>query len=135
MCAKTLWPLASSTRNMAFGSGSTTRPSISMAPSFFGISSANCRSNDGHHIVQPSAARGAADASRGTGLIPKRWEGMPERTQCAECPVYSSSIDPPTRGVELVARRDHDPFAIGTSTDAEKDRPAATDRIQDQRPL
>jgi hypothetical protein len=33
--------LASSTRNMAFGNGSTTRPSISMAPSFFGISSAS----------------------------------------------------------------------------------------------
>src|SRR4029450_6433945 len=36
MCARTRWPLASSTRNMAFGRGSTTVPSTSMAPSFFG---------------------------------------------------------------------------------------------------
>src|SRR3954470_6501504 len=40
MCAKTLCPFASSTRNMAFGSDSTTDPSISIAPSFFGMSSA-----------------------------------------------------------------------------------------------
>src|SRR5262249_38976181 len=31
--ARTLWPLSSSTRNMAFGSGSTTVPSTSMASS------------------------------------------------------------------------------------------------------
>src|SRR4029453_9936146 len=36
MCARTRWPLANSTRNMAFGRGSTTVPSTSMAPSFFG---------------------------------------------------------------------------------------------------
>src|SRR3954469_2433553 len=42
MCARTRCPLASSTRNMAFGNGSPTRPSISMAPSFFGMSSGLC---------------------------------------------------------------------------------------------
>src|SRR5688500_9093044 len=31
MCASTLWPFSSSTRNMAFGSGSTTVPSTRMA--------------------------------------------------------------------------------------------------------
>src|ERR687887_1674828 len=36
ICARTLWPLASSTRNIAFGRGSTTVPSTSIAPSFFG---------------------------------------------------------------------------------------------------
>src|SRR5665648_768057 len=41
MWASTLWPLASSTRNIAFGRASTTLPSISMTPSFFAISSAN----------------------------------------------------------------------------------------------
>src|SRR3954447_16966587 len=39
MCARTRCPFCSSTRNIALGSGSTTRPSISMAPSFFGMSS------------------------------------------------------------------------------------------------
>src|SRR5690606_33701098 len=34
MWARTLWPLSSCTLNMAFGSDSTTVPSISMAPSF-----------------------------------------------------------------------------------------------------
>src|SRR6266511_721945 len=36
MCARTLCPLDSSTRNIAFGRGSTTVPSTSIAPSFFG---------------------------------------------------------------------------------------------------
>src|SRR6266508_4025424 len=36
ICARTLWPLESSTRNIAFGRGSTTVPSTSIAPSFFG---------------------------------------------------------------------------------------------------
>src|SRR5580658_975102 len=40
MWARTLCPLSSSTRKKAFGSDSTTVPSISMAPSFLGISSA-----------------------------------------------------------------------------------------------
>src|SRR6266446_6008571 len=33
MCASTLWPFSSSTRNMAFGSGSTTVPSTRIASS------------------------------------------------------------------------------------------------------
>src|ERR1700704_4858364 len=33
-CASTRWPLSSSTRNIAFGSGSTTVPSTSIASSF-----------------------------------------------------------------------------------------------------
>src|ERR1700689_3610519 len=40
MWARTLCPLSSSTRNKALGSDSTTVPSISMAPSFLGMSSA-----------------------------------------------------------------------------------------------
>src|SRR5579875_3420955 len=40
MWARTLCPLSSSTRKNALGSGSTTVPSISMAPSFLGMSSA-----------------------------------------------------------------------------------------------
>src|SRR3954447_3113958 len=40
MWASTLCPLLSSTRNIALGRGSTTRPSTSMAPSFLAISSA-----------------------------------------------------------------------------------------------
>src|SRR6185437_6360595 len=40
MWARTLCPLSSSTLKNAFGSDSTTVPSISMAPSFLGISSA-----------------------------------------------------------------------------------------------
>src|SRR3954465_13212721 len=40
MWAGTLCPLLSSTRNIAFGSASTTVPSISITPSFFGMSSA-----------------------------------------------------------------------------------------------
>src|SRR3954466_7145308 len=43
MWARTLCPLLSSTRNMAFGSASTTVPSISITPSFFGMSSALVR--------------------------------------------------------------------------------------------
>lgn len=33
-CAKTRWPLANSTRNMALGKGSTTVPSTEIASSF-----------------------------------------------------------------------------------------------------
>ena len=33
LCASTLWPFSSSTRNMALGSGSTTVPSSTMASS------------------------------------------------------------------------------------------------------
>src|SRR6476659_5108226 len=40
MCARTLCPFSSSTRNIAFGRGSTTRPSTSIAPSFLAMSSA-----------------------------------------------------------------------------------------------
>src|SRR5215472_1659701 len=40
MWARTLCPLSSSTRKKAFGSDSTILPSISMAPSFLGMSSA-----------------------------------------------------------------------------------------------
>src|SRR5437763_3160956 len=40
MWASTLWPLLSSTRNMALGRASTTVPSISITPSFLGMSSA-----------------------------------------------------------------------------------------------
>src|SRR6188472_1382456 len=40
MWARTLWPLLSSTRNIAFGRASETVPSISITPSFFGMSSA-----------------------------------------------------------------------------------------------
>src|SRR3954447_20959161 len=40
MWARTLCPLLSSTRNIAFGRASTTVPSISITPSFFGMSSA-----------------------------------------------------------------------------------------------
>src|SRR5919202_2930760 len=40
MWARTLWPLLSSTRNIALGRASTTVPSISMTPSFLGMSSA-----------------------------------------------------------------------------------------------
>src|SRR3954466_2198062 len=39
MWARTLWPLLSSTRNIALGRASTTVPSISITPSFFGMSS------------------------------------------------------------------------------------------------
>src|SRR5687768_16817489 len=42
MWARTLCPLLSSTRNIAFGRASTTVPSISITPSFFGMSSAIC---------------------------------------------------------------------------------------------
>src|SRR3954470_10833023 len=37
MWASTRCPFCSSTRNIALGSGSTTRPSTSMAPSFFAM--------------------------------------------------------------------------------------------------
>src|SRR5215217_2377919 len=40
MWASTLWPLLSSTRNIALGRASTIVPSISMTPSFFAMSSA-----------------------------------------------------------------------------------------------
>src|SRR5918995_1956681 len=39
MCARTLCPFVSSTRNIAFGRASTTEPSISMTPSFLAIAS------------------------------------------------------------------------------------------------
>src|SRR5215204_2733105 len=43
MCASTLCPLDSSTRNIAFGRASTMVPSSSMTPSFLGMSSHFCR--------------------------------------------------------------------------------------------
>src|ERR1022692_973675 len=55
MWARTLCPLSSSTLKKAFGSDSTTVPSISMAPSFLGMSSAlrclsRCRGR-GHGLL------------------------------------------------------------------------------------
>src|SRR6478735_4255506 len=44
MWARTLCPLLSSTRNMAFGRASVMVPSSSITPSFFGMSSTICRS-------------------------------------------------------------------------------------------
>src|SRR4051794_32120298 len=43
MCASTLCPLDSSTRNIAFGRASTMVPSSSITPSFLGMSSHFCR--------------------------------------------------------------------------------------------
>src|SRR4051812_31318034 len=60
MWARTLWPLLSSTRNIAFGRASTTVPSISITPSFFGMSSTICRSVD-YRGPGTSAPGGAVD--------------------------------------------------------------------------
>src|SRR5450759_4715237 len=57
MWASTLWPLASSTRNIAFGKASTTLPSISMTPSFFAISSANSLMDEPGHVGHDETTR------------------------------------------------------------------------------
>src|ERR1022692_3847564 len=66
MWARTLCPLSSSTLKKAFGSDSTTVPSISMAPSFLGMSSAlHCWLVDpgcpGHPVLHGRAAALVAD--------------------------------------------------------------------------
>src|SRR5215813_1020158 len=59
-CASTRWPLSSSTRNIAFGSGSTTVPSTSIASSF-GMSFYKLASDGGawitgspHDVLRPA---------------------------------------------------------------------------------
>src|SRR5680860_730533 len=54
MCARTLWPFESSTRNMAFGRASTTLPSISMTPSFLAMSSAHCSARLCGDVAHPA---------------------------------------------------------------------------------
>src|SRR5687767_4744062 len=56
MWARTLCPLLSSTRNIALGRASTTVPSISITPSFFGMSSAICGGTFGRLPVGPGTA-------------------------------------------------------------------------------
>src|SRR6476620_4279037 len=93
MWARTLCPLLSSTRNMAFGRASTTVPSISITPSFFGMSSTICWSVV-YRVVH--RARGTGPGGPGTSsagaevdlvqplvdLIPARANAHQERS-CA----------------------------------------------------
>src|ERR1700754_1119687 len=73
---------------MAFGNGSMTRPSISMAPSFFGISSAVLTS-----VFRVGAQNLPSEGSLRPAAGPvdrrKRVAGMTERTLCAERPYYA----------------------------------------------
>src|SRR5690606_20012495 len=69
MCASTLCPLLSSTRNIAFGSASITLPSISMTPSFFAMSSANSS------LLRVAAAACGDGAHRGTRPFPGSRQG------------------------------------------------------------
>src|SRR5580704_5966772 len=58
LCASTLWPFSSSTRNMALGNGSTTVPSSTMASSFgFGRSVLLCLWLDPGHGAARSKTR------------------------------------------------------------------------------
>src|SRR5688500_2958763 len=60
MCARTLWPFSSSTRNMAFGSGSTTVPSTRIVSS---LGFARVFPPPRHRICQ--SARNAHDTQLG----------------------------------------------------------------------
>src|SRR5215207_7199950 len=99
MCARTLWPLASSTRNIALGSASTTAPSISMTPSFFAITSSSCR------------LPGASDGS-GTPL-PHRREAEPLTWECDQKRPTPDST--PTRAAD--SNRGHAPNLSGERRD------------------
>src|SRR5690606_16576367 len=103
MWASTLCPLSSSTLNMAFGSDSMTVPSISMAPSFLGMSSAlhwsahwtrtglprenrpqpTATTREASGTGNPAVADGPTQKSTSTGPIPSD----------APAPAHRSSAD------------------------------------------
>src|SRR5215217_3353105 len=100
MWASTRCPFCSSTRNIALGSGSTTRPSTSMAPSFFATPTRPPRSIDllvptpdpDGLVVLGSALESALDAvvravsQRAPGFLrPQQVDGRRERQR----PLYS----------------------------------------------
>src|SRR5947207_10226865 len=95
MCAKTLWPLASSTRNMAFGSGSMTRPSISMAPSFFGMSSAVRDVGFTDRRITTVSRPGTRTAPAAAPTPTEALVGTPGWTLCADPSVYARVAHPP----------------------------------------
>src|SRR6478672_4613800 len=75
MCASTLWPLESSTRNIAFGRASTIVPSISMTPSFLAIASTiRCIGlpQAGTHAWKPARAHTHADVTVYVSPFPAR---------------------------------------------------------------
>src|SRR6476620_6145798 len=113
MWARTLCPLLSSTRNMAFGRASTTVPSISITPSFFGMSSTICWSNgplrgtDGLpllHCLRSGPGTGGPGTSRLAGCEPDETGGprevasrnldFPGTTECSD---EHSGCDPGSR--------------------------------------
>src|SRR3954447_8497441 len=70
MCARTLWPFSSSTRNMAFGSGSTTVPSRTIASSL-GLGSGD--------LLAERSSDVAPDGSRAWGAGRQGRRGMVSR--------------------------------------------------------
>src|SRR3954452_22893469 len=102
MWASTRCPFCSSTRNIALGSGSTTRPSTSMAPSFFAmpytassfvVLLSPCRRDTG-------GGAGSAISQRApTGLRPQQDDGRRERQRPLYSQEHARSNPPPVTKV------------------------------------
>src|SRR5688572_8962350 len=102
MCARTLCPFVSSTRNIAFGRASTTEPSISMTPSFLAIASLSLGVWDAGRAMMLHAVA--------VRLTPSdRASGMPKRA-CRAPRVYFrrfgaiSPVEPAARAIPVLTR-------------------------------
>src|SRR3954447_19614070 len=99
---------------MAFGNGSTTRPSISMAPSFFGMSST---SRERHYWLERVLAPGARETAQPTGRTCSLRRRAPAHQTLAE----PDNLPPPTVrqltiGEPIASRSPMDAGAAGQAT-------------------
>src|SRR3977135_4216738 len=89
-CASTLCPFSSSTRNMAFGSGSTTVPSTKIVSSF-GLAR-------GRHPLEKSARQTRTERARSR---PNRVPDDPKRKKLRHCEYFRAVLGDGDRVFEM----------------------------------
>src|SRR4051812_878841 len=141
MWAGTLCPLVSSTRNMAFGRASTTEPSISITPSFFGMSSTiRCSIDFCLSTVGPGTARRAELACTPVDLVEPSWaphspvHAHAEEQRASRCPgSREAPRERPTLGRHKSLRETAGQTRIGQRAGS-ADRVHGPDDVVPQRP-
>ena len=89
MCAKTLCPFVSSTRNIALGNASATVPSISIAPSLLAKDQyllLCCRVNE--HGRAPQKSSGFARDAKGDSIASPPYKGNPVKNGLLTPPAW-----------------------------------------------
>src|SRR3954453_4376513 len=99
MWASTRCPFCSSTRNIALGSGSTTRPSTSMAPSFFAIPDTASRLDGARAETRTDAlvdcrTAGADTPARASCVVRPQHDNRAARAPTATVPRSGAPLQP-----------------------------------------